>query len=297
MNNSSAGWDDISPSVLKYVAPHITKVLVLLINSSFQEGVFPDELKIARAVPLYKNDDPMIFSNYRPVSILTAISKIYEKIMCNRLISFLNKWKILYQYQFGFRQHHSTYMALIKLMDQLITALKEGKLVLGLFLYFSKAFDTINHDILFNKLELYGIRGISLCSFKSYLTNRYQYVEYNNENSSRSKIVCGVSQGSIHGPLLFLIYINDLPRVSNKVFSLMFADDSNIFIEGNDTLKMQNELNTEMMKISSWLKANKLSLNINKTHYMLFKGKRAIKDEINIKIDQTQIKQTQCTKF
>ena len=97
--------------------------------------------------------------------------------------------------------------------------------------------------------------------------------------------------------MLFLIYINDVPRVSNKVFSLMFADDSNIFIEGNAILKIQNELNTEMMKISSWLKANKLSLNINKTHYMLFKGRRAIKDEISIKIDQTQIKQTQCTQF
>ena len=165
--------------------------------------------------------------------------------MYNRLISFLNKWKILYQYQFGFRQHHSTYMALIILMDKLITALKEGKFVLGLFLDFSKAFDTVNHDILFKKLELYGIRGTSLCLFKSYLTNRYQYVEYNNENSSRSKIVCGVPQGSILGPLLFLIYINDPPRVSNKVFSLMFADDSNIFIEGNDILKIQNELNTE----------------------------------------------------
>ena len=137
LNNSGAGWDDISPSVLKYAVPYITKALVNLINLSFQEGLLlPDELKIAIVIPLYKNDDPMIFSNYRPVSILTAISKIYEKIMYNRLVSFLSKWKLLYQYQFGFRQHHSTYMALMLLLDKLISALKEGKFVFGLLFRF-----------------------------------------------------------------------------------------------------------------------------------------------------------------
>ena len=133
LNNSSARWNDISPSVLKYMALYITKPFVNLIKLSFQGRLFPDELIITRVIPLYKNDDPMIFSNNRPVSILTAISKIYEKIMYNRLVSFLSKWKLLYQYQFGFRQHHSKYMALMILMDKLISALKERKFVLGLF--------------------------------------------------------------------------------------------------------------------------------------------------------------------
>ena len=159
-------------------------------------------------------------------------------------------------------------MALIILMDKLISDLKEGKFVLGLFLDFSKPFDIINHDILFNKLDLYGIRGTTLCLFKSYLTNRYQYVEYNNEKLSKRKIACGVPQGSILGPLLFLMYINCLPKVSNKVFPMMFADYSNIFIEGNYILTMRNELNMEMIKISFWLNANKLPLNINNTHYI-----------------------------
>ena len=197
---------------------NLTEALVNLINLSFQESLFSDELKIARVIPLYKNDDPMISSNYRLVSILTAISKIYEKIMYNRLVSFLSKSKLLYQYLFGFRQHHSTYMDLIILIDKLISALKEGKFVLGLFLDFSKAFDSITHDILFNKLDLYGIRGTTLCLFKSYLTNRYQYVEYDNEKSSKRKIVCGIPQGSILGPLLFLVYINDLPKFQTKCF-------------------------------------------------------------------------------
>ena len=150
-------------------------------------------------------------------------------------------------------------MTLIKLMYKRISALREGKFVLGLFLDFSKAFHPINHDTLFNKLDLYGIRGTTLCLFKSYLTNRYQYVEYNKEKSSKRNIVCGVPQGSILGPLLFLMYINDLPKVANKVFPLMFADDFNIFIEGNNIFTKQNELNMEMIKLSSWLKANNLS--------------------------------------
>ena len=300
MNNfreSSPGWDAIAAKTVKPIVPYISLPLVKIINLSMEEGVFPDELKIARVIPLYKSNDPMIFSHYRPVSVLPLFSKLFKKIMYDRLIAFFDKWSILYKYQFGFRNNHSTYMALIFLMDKIISALNDGDYVLGLFLDFSKAFDTINHNILFDKLEFYGIRGNALWWLQSYLTDRYQYVEYNGVASSQKKILCGVPQGSILGPLLFLVYINDLPLVSQKLFPLMFADDTNIFIQGKDISQIQNDMNEEMIKISAWLKINKLSLNIDKTHFMLFKGKRKIRKGIEIKIDNRMINQVSETKF
>ena len=190
MNNfreSSPGWDAIAAKTVRFIVPYISLPLVKIINLSMEEGVFPDELKIARVIHLYKSNDPMIFSHYRPVSVLPLFSKLFEKIMYDRLIAFLDKWSILYQYQFGLRNNHSTYMALIFLMDKIISALNDGDYVLGLFLDFSKAFDTINHKILFDKLEFYGIRGNALCWLQSYLTDRYQYVEYNGVASSQKK--------------------------------------------------------------------------------------------------------------
>ena len=298
LKSSSAGWDSISTDIVKSCFPCFITPLTHVMNLSIAYGVFPDELKIARVIPIFKSGDSDVFSNYRPVSVLALFSKILERLMYVRLLEFINENKILYKLQFGFREGHSPDLALMYLVDKLSQSLENGEYVLGVFLDFSKAFDTVNHDILFQKLEVYGIRSISLNWFKSYLDSRIQYVEYNGVNSDNKNITCGVPQGSILGPLLFLLYINDLSNVSQKLFSLLFADDSNMFIKGRDVDEMINEMNIELSYIMDWLNANKLSLNLKKTHFMVFRKKSGkINISNNLKINDTIIEMTTQTKF
>ena len=159
------GYDEINASVLKLVSCHVVVPLVYLCNLSIDQGIFPKELKLANVLPLYKTDDPFLFNNYRPVSVLSILSKVFEQIMYSRLMEYLETYKSLINNQFGFRKYHSSYMALMLLLDDLNTSLEKGDIVIGVFLDFSKAFDTVIHDILLNKLEHHGIRGNALCWF------------------------------------------------------------------------------------------------------------------------------------
>ena len=295
---SSPGWGSVSPVVLKDTYEYIVMPLTYVFNLSLLKGVVPVELKAAKVIPLFKSGDKMQLSNYRPVSVLPLFSKILERIMYSRLLSFVNSNTILYAFQFGFRAGHSPELALLYLVDKISNALEEVEYVLGLFLDFSKVFDTVNHDILFSKLEFYGIRGLALDWFRSYLTTRSQYVEYNGTSSSYKNITCGVPQGSILGPLLFLIYINDLASVSKKFFSVFFADDSNLFISGKNPDRLVEEMNKEKVYVTEWLKANKLSLNLNKTHFIIFRKPRSkIKLNTELIIDGVKIDCTRNTKF
>ena len=197
-------------------------------------------------IPIYKAGDSQQFSNYRPVSILPIISKIFEKVIYKRLISYIDKNNILTPYQFGFRQNMSTSLALTFFVDKINSAIENKQFSIGIFLDLSKAFDTVNHHILLQKLSFYGVRGIALDWFKDYLTNRCQKVYYNKVHSQYRSIVCGVPQGSIIGPLLFLLYINDLPNTSQKANFVLFADDTNLLFTGPDINELLKDINTEL---------------------------------------------------
>ena len=201
LKNSAAGWDELSPKQMKTIACYIAEPLTYLCNISLTKGIFPQELKRANVIPLYKSGNQMSVNNYRPVSVLPVFSKIYEKIVYKRLYDYIVLHNILYDNQFGFREKHSSYMALITLMDHLTEALERGEAVIGLFLDFSKAFDTVDHEILLIKFHHYGIRGEMLNWFRDYLSNRTQCVLYDGVSSELLPVKCGVPQGSILGPL------------------------------------------------------------------------------------------------
>jgi len=244
--------------------------LAHIVNFSFTNGTYPDQLKIAKVCPIFKDGSKNEFSNYRPISVIPSFSKIFEKIISNRLLSYINKFDIFNPGQYGFRKNHSTHMAMLNRYDKVSEAVDNNEYTIGIFIDLSKSFDTFNHDILIKKLEMYGIRGIPNLLLRSYLENRKQYVNYNNVTSTLKPISCGVPQGSILGPLLFLLYINDMTSCCKYLQFLLFADDTNLFYSNSDLWQLMQIVNDELDLLSDWFKANRLSLNVKKTNYMMF---------------------------
>lgn len=268
-SKKSAGHDGVGARIVKKTICNIVTPLVSIFNTSFLTGTVPNNLKIAKVIPIFKKDNPELFSNYRPVSVLTIISKILERLVFNRCIKFINDNNILHNRQFGFRPNHSTYMAVIDLINNITNAVENDCYTVGVFLDLSKAFDTINHDILIDKLNYLGFRGIVNDWFRDYLSNRKQYVCYDSTISSLKPITCGVPQGSILGPLLFILYINDLPSSSSKLDFVVYADDTNLFYSHKDIHRVEEVFNEELTHVCNWFNANKLSVNAKKTNFML----------------------------
>ena len=201
-----------------------------------KSGIFPDKLKIAKVFPIYKSGKKYVLSNYRPISVLPCFSKILERIMYNRLYNYLNENEILNGKKFGFRAEHLTEHAILELIDQVSNAFCNTNFVLGVFIDLSKASDTVDHNILLEKLSMNGVGGNNLKWFHSYLSNRKQYIQFQNDDKNERKnsltIKCGVPQGSILGRLLFIVYVTDLYRASNILKPIVFADDTNLFFSG-----------------------------------------------------------------
>jgi len=255
--------------VLKHCADLLSPVITELFNMSVRVGKFPSNLKIARVVPVFKTGERNQTNNYRPISNLTDISKIFEKLMYKRLLEFVKRNNILSTSQFGFQQNSSTSDAVLEFLDNVYHNLDVRNSIVSVFLDFSKAFDTVKHDIMVQKLDYLGIRGLPLEWFRSYLYRRQQYVDVGGHVSALSDIRMGVPQGSILGPMLFLLYINDMSRCSPKLNFIHFADDTTVFLSGTSVDGVVEQVNTELEKVEDWLYSNVLSLNVTKTSYMI----------------------------
>ena len=271
---NSCGIDAISTKLIKMIGDDIARPLTLIINQSLSTGVFPDKLKIAK-VPLYKKDDPHLVDNFRPISLLPAISKIFEKIVFNQVYAYFDRNKLLYTSQYGFRKLHSTELASLELVDRVRLDMYSGRMPLFIFLDLSKAFDTLDHSILPLKLTHYGLSQTAKRWFSSYLLGRRQLVDFNGTWSTLASTSTGVPQGSIIGPLLFIIYMNDIHVASDKFNAMIYADDTsllrslcsfNVSVQRNNTniTELSSNINLELGNIQEWLNINRLSLNVQK---------------------------------
>ena len=298
-NSKATGPNSIPTEILKLIKHNICYPLKEIINLSFATGTYPDQLKIAKVIPIFKNKgDVLVVSNYRPISLLSNINKIFEKLVYSRLYSFLTLHNCIYELQFGFRARHSTDHALLSITEMVRKALDNSDYACGIFIDLQKAFDTVDHQILLKKLEHYGVRGLANNWFKSYLTNRQQFVSVNGFNSSKKTMHYGVPQGSVLGPLLFLIYINDLNKAIKFCTTHHFADDTNLLYIGQSLKQIQKYVNFDLKFLCNWLKANRISLNASKTELIVFRDPRKKSEHVlKIKIDGKKLLPSRYVKY
>ena len=294
----AVGPYSIPIDILKKIRYIISPSLETIYNLSITTGTVPDHFKIARVIPIHKNGSKLMVSNYRPISLLSIFNKILEKLIYRRLIKFFDRYRIFYNKQFGFRAKHSTTLAILSLIDKIHNAIEGNAFSCGIFLDFSKAFDTVNHEILLSKLEYYGIRGIVKQWFVSYLSNRKQFVSIGSVKSDAMSVNYGVPQGSVLGPLLFLLYINDFQNASKVLDFHIFADDSTLFYSNKNLAELERNVNNNLSCVHTWLCANKLSLNIDKSCFVIFHTTQKKKTmDIKLLVNNKPIKEKKSIRY
>lgn len=284
-SNSSQGCDNIPTKFLKLSQNILVPIISHLVNLCFSSGIFPRALKKSIVTPVYKSGDRDDVNNYRPISVLPALSKIMEKLINNRLLNYLNKYNLLSKHQYGFRKGISTEDAILDLSTLLVKNMDNGKKCLTVFLDLKKAFDTVSVPILLQKLEDIGIRGTAHALFQSYLSDRKQRVKIGDVFSEDINIYFGVPQGSITGPTLFLIYINNLCNMdipAGKIFT--YADDTAIVFSGNTWEEVRSRAETGLARVAKWLDINLLTLNTVKTNYICFSIRNSTQPDSNFEI-------------
>ena len=275
------GTDGISSYFLKLALPFIEHSLVLMFNESLGTASFPDSWKTTRVTPIFKDGKKDEKSHYRPISILPVVSKLFERRVFNQLYQYLNRNSLLYKSQSGFRELFSTTSCLLVNVDDWYKGIDTGHYIGSVFIDLKKAFDTVDQDILCEKLAHFGIQHREIEWFRSYLSNRRQFCRVGGVDSEKDYVKIGVPQGSCLGPLLFLVYVNDLPcSVKNSIVS-MYADDTSLFYKSKILTQLNEAINDDLMSLESWLKGNKISLNFAKTHTMLICSKSKQKALIN----------------
>ena len=296
-NTSSGGHLDIPIKVVTSIIHVISEPLCFIFNRCITTGYFPNNLKIAQVTPVFKAGESTNPNNYRPISVLTIFSKILEKHIYSELLSYLDSFEILNAQQCGFREGISTNIAIGKFLRRVFGAVNDGKFSVGVFLDLQKAFDCVNHDILLGKLYHYGVRGVPYELFKSFLSDRRQYVKIGENRSHTACINIGTPQGSILSPLLFLVFINDIINSSRILNFNLFADDTCVFLENSDINILYSRLNRELVHVQNWISANRLSLNVSKTVYLLFSGRKTLNNIPPLYLSNQLIQRKNSTKF
>ena len=297
--NKSTGVDGIPIRFLKICEKVSVQVLTHIINLSLSTMTVPNNWKLACVVPLFKEGDKTVPGNYRPIAILPAASKILERVSHNQVMDCFTRNKLLSDAQFGFRKGHSTTSCIMNLLNDIYISMDNKQVTGVVFLDLKKAFDTVDHGVLLRKLHMYGLDANSVAWFNSYLSGRYQQTKVNGSLSKSRHMSHGVPQGSILGPLLFIIYINDLSTYLSETKTSLYADDTAIYCSSVSAVEVVLSLRMDLSMVTEWLRANKLTLNTSKTKYM-FIGSKPLVSKIadqNISMGGASLERVQVFKY